>query len=258
MQIKIMFGSTSDSPVYEALTHRLSSQHSVDFAVLSAHRTPDQLSAFLKANAFDIAIAGAGLSAHLPGVVASQVIKPTIGLPIDNKLAGIDALLSILQMPFGIPVLTAGVDCVGAITNFVEQLHVRKPKKLCLIKPQPHLYHEEIQREVGKMSQLADEWGVHLDVRQYPDAQAYNMVMISNDSDLSLLASQDSCVLACVPMLDSSTAANPETALTLLRWTKQGGLWLGINNLRNAFLSYVQTLNNDNSWNDRLWAIRRR
>ena len=82
--------------------------------VLSAHRVPELLSKTLKqleAEGTEVIIAGAGLAAHLPGVIASQTIVPVIGLPISSGgLGGLDALLSIVQMPKPIPVATVGVD----------------------------------------------------------------------------------------------------------------------------------------------------
>ena len=88
----------------------------VDFSahVLSAHRVPELLSETLKqleAEGTEVIIAGAGLAAHLPGVIASQTLIPVIGLPISSGgLGGLDALLSIVQMPKPIPVATVGVD----------------------------------------------------------------------------------------------------------------------------------------------------
>lgn len=81
--------------------------------VLSAHRTPEQTFEFAKKaadNGFEVIIAAAGLAAHLPGVIASLTHLPVIGLPIPSKnLGGIDSLLSIVQMPSGIPVATVGI-----------------------------------------------------------------------------------------------------------------------------------------------------
>jgi 5-(carboxyamino)imidazole ribonucleotide mutase len=88
----------------------------VDFSahILSAHRTPELLSAALKGfedDGVEVIIAGAGLAAHLPGVIASQTLIPLIGVPIaSGGLGGLDALLSIVQMPRPVPVAAVGVD----------------------------------------------------------------------------------------------------------------------------------------------------
>ena len=81
--------------------------------VLSAHRVPEALTATLNTlekDGFEVIIAGAGLAAHLPGVIASQTILPVIGVPINGALEGVDSLYSIVQMPKSIPVATVGID----------------------------------------------------------------------------------------------------------------------------------------------------
>ena len=84
-----------------------------DMIVASAHRTPKKVQAFAKSaeGKYDLIIAGAGLAAHLPGVIASYTTLPVIGVPISSKsLGGFDALYSIVQMPTGIPVATVAID----------------------------------------------------------------------------------------------------------------------------------------------------
>ncbi|MFA5077273.1 MAG: 5-(carboxyamino)imidazole ribonucleotide mutase [Candidatus Micrarchaeia archaeon] len=78
--------------------------------VASAHRNPEKLEKVLRESGADIVIAIAGLSAHLPGVCASKTVKPVIGVPVNAKLGGLDALLSIVNMPPGVPVATVGID----------------------------------------------------------------------------------------------------------------------------------------------------
>ncbi|MEI8331766.1 MAG: AIR carboxylase family protein, partial [Methanomicrobiales archaeon] len=83
---------------------------SYDAQVISAHRDPDKLDAYIKSSNAKIFIAIAGLSAALPGVIASKSDKPVIGVPVSGTLNGMDALLSIAQMPKGVPVACVGVD----------------------------------------------------------------------------------------------------------------------------------------------------
>lgn len=89
-----------------------------DKKVVSAHRTPQLMVDFSKearANGYDVIIAGAGGAAHLPGMVASMTTLPVIGVPIESKsLKGLDSLLSIVQMPGGIPVATTAIGKAGA------------------------------------------------------------------------------------------------------------------------------------------------
>ena len=115
MKVAIIFGSQSDKAVVKKAADVLREME-VDFSahVLSAHRVPELLSTTLKqleAEGTEVIIAAAGLAAHLPGVIASQTLIPVIGLPISSGgLGGLDALLSIVQMPKPIPVATVGVD----------------------------------------------------------------------------------------------------------------------------------------------------
>jgi 5-(carboxyamino)imidazole ribonucleotide mutase len=83
---------------------------SFDLQVLSAHRNPDELDAYVKRSDARVFITIAGLSAALPGVVASKTSRPVIGVPVSAKLGGLDALLSIVQMPKGVPVACVGID----------------------------------------------------------------------------------------------------------------------------------------------------
>ena len=112
--VSIIMGSTSDLPVMEKAAFFLDEMDiPFEMQALSAHRTPDAVEQFAK-NAAErgvrVVIAGAGMAAALPGVIAAQTTLPVIGVPIKGMLDGLDALLSIVQMPPGIPVATVGVN----------------------------------------------------------------------------------------------------------------------------------------------------
>jgi len=112
--ISIIMGSTSDLPVMEKACKQLD-ELQVPFEVnaLSAHRTPQAVEQFAREAAgrgIRVIIAAAGMAAALPGVIAAQTTLPVIGVPIKGMLDGLDALLSIVQMPPGIPVATVGVN----------------------------------------------------------------------------------------------------------------------------------------------------
>lgn len=112
--VSIIMGSTSDLPVMEKACKFLDDMK-IPFEVnaLSAHRTPDAVEQFAKgakARGIKVIIAGAGMAAALPGVIAASTTLPVIGVPIKGMLDGLDAMLSIIQMPPGIPVATVGVN----------------------------------------------------------------------------------------------------------------------------------------------------
>ena len=113
-QVAIVMGSDSDWPVMqEAATALDSVRIEYEVNVVSAHRTPEEMLAFAKGakeNGFKVVIAGAGGAAHLPGMIAAATTLPVIGVPVPLKhLDGMDSLLSIVQMPAGIPVATVGI-----------------------------------------------------------------------------------------------------------------------------------------------------
>ena len=109
-QVLIIMGSKSDLPVAEKATALLKKFGiSYDVAVASAHRTPARVEDLVKDSEADVFIAIAGMSAALPGVVASFTIKPVIGVPVSGKMT-MDAILSVVQMPPGIPVAAVGLD----------------------------------------------------------------------------------------------------------------------------------------------------
>ena len=112
--VSIIMGSTSDLPVMEKACKFLDDMQ-VPFEVnaLSAHRTPDAVEKFARGaqqRGIKVIIAGAGMAAALPGVIAASTTLPVIGVPIKGLLDGLDAMLSIIQMPPGIPVATVGVN----------------------------------------------------------------------------------------------------------------------------------------------------
>ena len=113
-KVSIIMGSTSDLGVMEKAA-QLFDEFEIPFEMnaLSAHRTPEEVEIFAKGakdRGIKVIIAGAGMAAHLPGVIAAMTPLPVIGVPINASLSGFDSILAILQMPPGIPVATVAVD----------------------------------------------------------------------------------------------------------------------------------------------------
>lgn len=109
--VAVIMGSKSDQKIAEKVTNKLDElKISYEVKILSAHRNPDELTKYVKSSNVEIFIAIAGLAAHLPGVIASITTKPVIGVPVSSKIGGLDALLSIVQMPKGVPVACVGID----------------------------------------------------------------------------------------------------------------------------------------------------
>tara|TARA_B100000427_G_scaffold279224_1_gene249300 strand:- start:433 stop:930 length:498 start_codon:yes stop_codon:yes gene_type:complete len=120
--VAIIMGSKSDWPTMKNAANMLDKLNiKYDTKVVSAHRTPDLLHKYAETaekNGIEVIIAGAGGSAHLPGMTASKTHLPVIGVPIKTKsLDGLDSLLSIVQMPKGIPVATMAIGESGAVNS---------------------------------------------------------------------------------------------------------------------------------------------
>lgn len=126
--VSIIMGSTSDLPIMEKAAKLLDDMHiPFEMNALSAHRTPEEVEAFAtgaKERGIKVIIAGAGMAAALPGVIAASTTLPVIGVPIKGSaLDGVDALYSILQMPPGIPVATVAINgAMNAAILAVEML----------------------------------------------------------------------------------------------------------------------------------------
>jgi len=118
-KVAIVMGSQSDWPTMQCAAEVLDElEVAYEARIVSAHRTPDRMVAFAKGaegEGFSVIIAGAGGAAHLPGMIASMTHLPVLGVPVQSKaLSGMDSLLSIVQMPGGIPVGTLAIGEAGA------------------------------------------------------------------------------------------------------------------------------------------------
>ena len=144
-------GSETDRPVMEAALPYLDHfQVPYEVHILSAHRNPDQVARFAagaRENGFGVLIAGAGMAAHLAGAVKAHSTLPVIGVPLPGGLAdGLDALLSTVQMPKGVPVATVSVGKAGAINAAVLAVEI-----LALDDPAMHERLEQFRSRGAKL-----------------------------------------------------------------------------------------------------------
>lgn len=152
--VSIIMGSTSDLPVMEKAAKLLDEmQIPFEMNALSAHRTPTEVEAFAtgaEQRGLKVIIAAAGMAAALPGVIAANTTLPVIGVPIKGMLDGLDALLSIVQMPPGIPVATVGVNgALNAALLAVEMLALSDQE----IAQRLHNYKEGLKEKIVKANQ---------------------------------------------------------------------------------------------------------
>ncbi|MDO8954481.1 MAG: 5-(carboxyamino)imidazole ribonucleotide mutase [Gammaproteobacteria bacterium] len=161
-KVAIIMGSQSDWPVLEHSTKMLDELNiSYEASIISAHRTPDMLFEFAESAAdkgFEVIIAGAGGSAHLPGMTAAKTYLPVLGVPMPTQiLNGVDSLLSIVQMPKGIPVGTLAIGQAGAINAALLAAAILGLK------------YPEIQLALRQYrSKLTEDVLAHIDPRKVP------------------------------------------------------------------------------------------
>ena len=144
MKVAILIGSKSDMPTAEAARQRLVEfDVPTEIHVASAHRTPEKVDRLARDPETDVFIAMAGLSAALPGAVAARTIRPVIGVPIHKGL-GLDSLLSVVQMPPGVPVAAVGLDAAdNAALLAVEILALKYPELTERLRKYRSKWHEE-------------------------------------------------------------------------------------------------------------------
>jgi len=154
--ITIILGSASDKPIFDKCKTILD-EFGVKYSthIASAHRTPEKIDEIVKNSDSDVFIAIAGLSAALPGMIAAKTIKPVIGVPVESKLDGLDALLSIVQMPPGIPVGTVGLDRgENAALLAIQILSIKDDDLKLKLKS----YREKMKEGIRKADLEAKSW----------------------------------------------------------------------------------------------------
>jgi 5-(carboxyamino)imidazole ribonucleotide mutase len=157
-KVSIIMGSTSDLDVM-AKAAKLLDEFEIPFEMnaLSAHRTPDEVEKFAKGakdKGIKVIIAGAGMAAHLPGVIAAMTPIPVIGVPINASLSGFDSILAILQMPPGIPVATVAVNGAMNAAILAVQMMATGDKTLM---DKLVAYKENLKQKIVKANQELSE-----------------------------------------------------------------------------------------------------
>ena len=164
--ISIIMGSTSDLPVMEKAAKFLDEMEiPFEMNALSAHRTPDEVEQFAReaeGRGVKVIIAGAGMAAALPGVIAASTTLPVIGVPIKGMLDGLDAMLSIIQMPPGIPVATVGVNgALNAAILAAEMMALSNKELAAKLKAYKQGLKEKIVKANAELSQVKYKFKVN-------------------------------------------------------------------------------------------------
>lgn len=227
-QALVLFGSKSDEPVYSRIAGELERegvQH--ETRVCSAHRSPELLDRILEEEDPSIIIAGAGLAAHLPGVVASRTIKPVVGVPCDGNYQGLDAMLSIMQMPPGIPVLGVGVGKARSAAR-AAALMMREYETVNII-------GDISNKRVRAAADILKRFSAFHEFSGSLKKDAINIRFFGlGDYEK---ADTDALVIN-VPLSERNSA---EDALRVLSMAREG-LWVGLNRGENAALAALQIM----------------
>lgn len=238
----IIFGSKTDEKIYKEIAAELKKQK-VDFElrVSSAHKTPDDVDTTLK-NDYSVVIAGAGLAAHLPGVVAARVISPVIGVPCEGNYQGLDALLSIAQMPPGIPVLAVGVNQGKVAAQNCAKM-MKKYESVTII-------GDKNNEAVKKAVEILKKFDIVPNFSNKPNPNSVNIEFTYFDEPVE---EKGELVIYCPLLIPKDDKAT--TALNFLKHTSHG-LWVGINNGINAAIAAVEIMNVDNEYEEALLHYR--
>lgn len=257
MKVLVMFGSKSDANIYEPLKARLLNEGmEVDFRMISVHRSPELLDRTLAGVNADCVVAGAGLAAHLPGIVASKLLIPVFGVPCSAAIGGIDALFAITQMPFGIPVLSTAPDQYQSAVDFISRWSRLDLQynfdgfHLVFERHKKNLPHFQMLLERAK--RIADKTGVPLNPTDKPLDHAVNIYLVDiseTDPECPLpfppTSKSSDDVSIYVPVLNEKMYRDPYSGVAVARRVVSvpGALWTGINNVGNAMLATLQLAN---------------
>ena len=230
MGVLIIFGSESDNTVYNKLIEKLEDKGiESTLKICSAHREPERLIKILKENDEKVVIAGAGLSAALPGFIASHSDKLVIGIPVNANYFGLDALLSIHQMPKGFAVLGTGVEAIEQTVDAVANI-LQGKKKVILITAEQN---PEIEKRISACKKTLEEEGITFEEQEedsYNDSEAVYIDFIEIGTVEAV--DPEKQLVIFVPIKEDSEKSDA-LKLSILA-TK--GLWVGLGRGENAAL----------------------
>ena len=239
----IIFGSKTDEKVYSEIAKYLKKEKiEFDLRISSAHKTPNDVEKTLQTD-YAVVIAGAGLAAHLPGVVASRILRPVIGVPCEGNYQGLDALLAIAQMPPGIPVLAVGVN--------KADVAARNCAKMMKIFQGITIIGDKSNDAVKKAVETLQKFNANYIFDEKPNQATVNLQFTYLDEGID---EKYEFIIYCPLLLEKDDRA--ESALNFLKHTNHG-LWVGINNGINAAVAAIEVLNINNEYEEALTSYRR-
>jgi 5-(carboxyamino)imidazole ribonucleotide mutase len=228
-RISVIFGSKSDENVYSLIIDKLKDENlPYEFIICSAHKSPEFLDKVISNTDANVIISGAGLAAHLPGVIASKTLIPVIGVPVEGAFKGLDALLSIIQMPSGIPVLSTGVNNPLLAINSAIML-LREYESVNLINNKKEIIEKTIK--------VLKDFNVDYTISDNFNKEKINISFVDLNEKEQNISEDYFCIN--VPFKKETTLTD---TLKLYKITKKG-LWVGLNMADNAALIAIQIMN---------------
>ncbi len=257
MDILIVFGSQTDSATYEGIAKRLK-ELGISFSVrvCSAHKSPDDLEKLIAKSDAKIFIAGAGLSAALPGVVAAKTFKPVIGVPCPGAYGGLDSFLATHQMPPGIPVLGVGLNEAKEAAENAKKI-LEPKEKISIVK---FSNNPEIEKRANSAAEfLSKEFSIKAEISNFSDLAGAEKSLNSKTIYLNFIplpsageVEPKNSLFINVPIANPN---NAEMAIELLGKAKKC-LWVGLNRAENAAVAAVEILNLHKNYSKQLKAYR--
>lgn len=239
MKIQVLFGSANDERVYGPLCRSLEQAGTVTMEVASAHRHPERVREVVQNCGADIFVAGAGLAAHLPGVVASLTTKPVFGVAVNGAFAGLDAFLSIVQMPKGVPVMAVTEENITQISNLLLRWKNLPEDKIHLNWNRDLQNYSPIQ---AALSEIQNQSGVSVEWCASEALECLGEIVtpweLPRVSGLNLF------------ICEKEQLNSTNLALDFLAKARHAGVWVGANNIGNFVLQWKKLIETrKTAWN---------
>ena len=244
----VVFGSASDKKVYEPLLKKFDYQKiSYEFKILSAHKTAKELDKALAKTKAKIFVCGAGLSAALPGVVAANQTKPVIGIPCKGAYNGLDAFLSVAQMPPDIPVICVGVENVKSAAKSCE-FYLSNLKEIVLIEKKKG----EEKKQFEKCKEFMESNRIPFKVGLRSEFDSSNIFI--EFVEIGKKIDEVDCTVITVPVKSNSTEKDALKSFSQL----QNAYSVGLGNYKNAAISALELINLQGNFDSLLKQLRKK
>lgn len=232
MKTLVLFENKSEEYVYKPLVEKLGQCSDVHLEVHSVFTDFEAVESLVIENDFDIIVCGTGQTSQLPGLISSRVNVPVFGVPVDTLYGGIDSFISLLQSPFEAPVATCAPgqsDNVAVFLDAISSKEISFFENVHLVHAEHVKDYEYINLEFNRAEQFARKAGLDISKGHHPDKDKLNIYLVTQPSEVGTEALDIN-----VPLLDRNVFENPYRITELYDWAKEGGLWFGTNNTRNA------------------------